>query len=131
MTATAKPFPEFPRLRVAVVDDSAAVRQSLSLLLAARGFSVDAFSGADELLLDVGAGDHDCYVIDLKLDGMDGFGLLSALRSRGVSAPAIMISGWEVAALESAALRAGFIALVRKPMMDTSLVRVLREVLPD
>ncbi len=117
--------------RIAVVDDSSAVRQSLRVLLVARGYNVETFSGADELLLDVKAGEFDCFVIDLKLDGMDGFGLLDALRRRGVMEPAVMISGWELPSLEVTARQAGFAALVRKPMMDISLVRVLGDLLTD
>lgn len=117
--------------RIAVVDDSSAVRQSLRVLLVARGYNVETFSGADELLLDVKAGEFDCFVIDLKLDGMDGFGLLEALRRRGVMEPAVMISGWELPSLEVTARQAGFAALVRKPMMDISLVRVLGDLLTD
>ncbi len=131
MIATAKPLPVHPPRRIAVVDDSPAVRQSLRLLLGARGYVVDTFTGADDLLLNLKPEDFDCYVIDLKLDGMDGFALLELLRQRGIAAPAIMISGWELPALEATAQRAGFAALVRKPMMDTSLVRVLRDVLPE
>lgn len=131
MIATAKPLPIHPPRRIAVVDDSPAVRQSLRLLLGARGYFVDTFTGADDLLLNLKPEDFDCYVIDLKLDGIDGFALLELLRQRGIAAPAIMISGWELPALEATAQRAGFAALVRKPMMDTSLVRVLRDVLPE
>ena len=129
VVATARRQPEPPAKRIAVVDDSPAVRQSLRVLLGARGYVVETFEGADDLLLDISEGDFDCYVIDLKMKGMDGFGVLEALRLKGVSAPAVMISGWELPSLEVSAQRAGFTALVRKPMMDTSLVRVLKDVL--
>lgn len=115
--------------RIAVVDDSAAVRQSLRVLLGSRGYAVQTFAGADELLPGLEPGDFDCFVIDLKLDGMDGFGLLAALRQSGLTEPAIMISGWELPSLEVTAQQAGFAALVRKPMMDISLVRVLGDLL--
>lgn len=131
LSAIAKPLPVHPPRRIAIVDDSPAVRQSLSVLLGARGFAVGAFVGADDLLAKVKPGDFDCYVLDLKLEGLDGFALLEALRLRGIFAPAIMISGWELPSLEATAQRAGFAAFVRKPMMDTSLVRVLRDVLPE
>ncbi|MFN7057009.1 response regulator [Hyphomonas sp.] len=120
-----EPAQERAPRRVVVVDDSPAVRQSLSLLLTSRGYVVEALSGADELLLDVRPGDFDVFVIDLKMDGMDGVDLLAALRRRGISEPAVLISGWYLPALETAALRAGFAALVRKPMMDVSLVSVI------
>lgn len=108
-----------------MVDDSLAVRHSLTLLLTSRGYIVETFAGADELLIDVRPGDFDVYVIDLKMDGMDGVDLLAALRLKGILEPAVLISGWDRPTLEAAALRAGFAALVRKPMMDTSLVSVL------
>lgn len=124
------PLPKHQPKRIAVVDDSPAVRQSLKLLLGARGYIVETFNGGDDLLLDVKPGDFDCYVIDLKLEGLDGFGVLDSIRKRGVVEPAVMISGWELSSLEITAHRAGFAALVRKPMMDTSLVRVLSDILP-
>ncbi len=121
--------PTRPR-RIAVVDDSMAVRQSLRLLLGARGYRVETFADARDLLPVVQPGEFDCYVIDLKLDGLDGFALLEALRRRGVNETAIMITGWELPSLEQDARQAGFAALVRKPMMDMSLIRVLKDVLP-
>ena len=130
MNATAETLPVHPPRRIAVVDDSPAVRQSLTVLLGARGFAADAFASAADLLDSLHPGMFDCYVLDLKLDGMDGFALLATLRQRGINEPAIMISGWELPTLEVSARKAGFVALVRKPMMDTSLVRVLRDVLP-
>lgn len=131
MSAIPKSLPVHPPRRIAVVDDSPAVRQSLSLLLGARGFAVGTFISADDLLRQVSPGDFDCYVLDLKLDGMDGFALLQALRQRGINEPAVMISGWELPSLEATAERAGFAGFVRKPMMDTSLVRVLRDLFPE
>lgn len=131
MSAILKPLPVHPPRRIAVVDDSPAVRQSLSLLLGARGFVVVSFSGAEDLLRQIAPGAFDCYVLDLKLDGMDGFALLEALRQRGIHEPAVMISGWELPSLEETAQIAGFSGFVRKPMMDTSLVRVLRQLLPE
>ncbi|MFN4185247.1 MAG: response regulator [Hyphomonas sp.] len=131
MSAIPKPLPVHPPRRIAVVDDSPAVRQSLQLLLGARGFAVGTFVGAEDLLREIKSGDFDCYVLDLKLEGMDGFALLEALRQRGVNEPAVMISGWELPSLEATALSAGFAGFVRKPMMDTSLVRVLRDLFPE
>jgi FixJ family two-component response regulator len=111
--------------RIAVIDDNPAVRQSLSVLLQARGYSVESFASADEILIDIRPGEFDLYVIDFKMDGMNGVGLLAELRRRGEHAPAVMISGWDAPALEVTAERAGFSALVRKPMTQISLVPVV------
>lgn len=129
MTAVATSHvPVRPR-RIAVVDDSAAVRQSLRLLLGARGYRVETFADSCDLLPVAQPGRFDCYVIDLKLETIDGFALLEALRAKGIDETAIMISGWELPSLEQDARRAGFASLVRKPMMDMSLIRALKDVL--
>lgn len=115
--------------RVAVVDDSEAVRQSLLLLLSARGFVVETFPGGTDLLAALETSDYACFVIDLKLDGMDGAALLEVIRARGLSQPAVLISGWDEAAIEGLANQAGFAAFVSKPMMKTSIVDLLDELL--
>jgi FixJ family two-component response regulator len=125
----ALPLPVTHIPRIAVVDDSEAVRRSLLVLLGSRGYDVHAYAGGGELLADVGTAGYDCFVIDLKLDRADGTQLLSALRQRGFTQPAVLISGWEVDSLERLASQAGFAAHVRKPMMEISLADVLGRLL--
>jgi FixJ family two-component response regulator len=125
----ALPLPVTHHPRIAVVDDSEAVRRSLLVLLGSRGYDVDAYPGGAELLSAVAAAEYDCFVIDLKLDRADGTQLLSALRKRGFTQPAVLISGWEVDSLERLAKQAGFAAHVRKPMMEISLADVLGRLL--
>lgn len=115
--------------RIALVDDSRAVRESLRLLLATRGYIVEAFAGSVEFLSNLSLPGFDCFVIDLKLDGFEGTDLLASARALGLHQPAILISGWEVESLERVAARAGFAAHVRKPMMVTSLVDEIARVL--
>ena len=117
------------RWRIAVVDDSEAVRRSLLLLLGARGYDVDVFQNGDALLQVICDSPYDCYVIDLKLDGPNGASLLESLRHRGVSDPAILISGWDEPTLETFAKENGFAALVRKPMMEKSIADTLEGLL--
>jgi two-component system response regulator FixJ len=116
---------------VAVVDDSAAVRNSLALLLTSRGYFVNLFEGAGAVLEVFRHDLCDCYVIDFKLEGLDGIGLLRALRGLGATQPAILISGWEYSGLEALAAHEGFDGFIRKPMLKESivplLVRVMRQ----
>lgn len=125
----ALPLPVTHNPRIAVVDDSEAVRRSLMVLLGSRGYDVDAYPGGPELLAAVGPAGYDCFVIDLKLDRADGTHLLSALRKLGFNQPAILMSGWEVDSLERLAKQTGFAAHVRKPMMEISLADVLGRLL--
>lgn len=117
------------RWRIAVVDDSEAVRRSLLLLLGARGYEVDVFQSGEALLQAVGQSPYDCFVIDLKLDGPNGASVLVNLRHLGVTDPAILISGWDEPKLEQFAIENGFAALVRKPMMEKSIADTLEGLL--
>lgn len=119
--------------RVALVDDNPAVRESLSLLLRNRGYTVESFRGAGELLSALETGTFDIFVLDLKLEESNGIALLSAIRSRGISAPAILITGWEAALADKQAKDAGFEGFVRKPMLETSIVDEVRRIVgpPD
>lgn len=125
----ALPPPAIHNPRIAVVDDSEAVRRSLLLLLGARSFDVDTFPGGFQLLAALDKATYDCFVIDLKLELADGAQLLTALRQRGFDQPAVLISGWNVEQLGQIAQRAGFATHVRKPMMEISLADVLDNLL--
>ncbi len=125
----ALPLPVSRNPRIAIIDDSDAVRRSLFVLLGARGYDVNVFAGGAELLASAAAADFDCFVIDLKLEGSDGTQLLASLRQRGFNQPAVLISGWDVDSLERIAMKAGFAAHVRKPMMEISLADVLGRLL--
>jgi FixJ family two-component response regulator len=129
----ALPLTQKTERRVALVDDSPAVRQSLSMLLRNRGYTVDSFSGAGELLSALEEEAFDIFVLDLKLEESNGIALLSALRSRGISAPAILITGWEAGIAGRQAKEAGFEGFVRKPMLETSIVDEVRRLVgpPD
>ena len=118
-----------PIRRVAVVDDSEAVRLSLRLLLGRRGFLVDTYASASDLFAGMVDVDYDCFVIDFKLDDLDGFGVLAQIRGSGYDSPAILISGWDSGTLDARSLKAGFAAFVRKPMLETSLADVLDGIL--
>lgn len=125
----ALPIPVARNRRIAVVDDNDAVRRSLLLLLGARGFDVAVFAGGAELLAALKSADYACFVIDLKLNGGVGTELLAQIRDQGYRQPAVLISGWDVDSLDKIAQQSGFSAFVRKPMMNTSIVDLLEQLL--
>ena len=114
---------------IAIVEDSEAVRRSLSLLLLARGYAASGFESGEALLSSPSRNLFDFLLIDFKLDGVSGTDLLRKLRKDGVTTPAVLISGWEGKELEKEASSAGFMSLVRKPMLEHHLFSVIASVL--
>lgn len=115
----APPVPE--RLRLLLVEDDAAVRRSLQLLFRARGFDVRAYATGAALLADPVARDASCIIADYRLEGTDGIEVLSRLRDRGWSGPAVLITAFPSADLAERALAHGFSQVLEKPFREHAL----------
>lgn len=109
-------------MKVVLVDDDAAVRSSLKLLLNGRGYDVDAFAGGQDVL-DANLGpDHSCLIADYLMPDIDGISLLTTLRKQGWSGPALLISGHFDSMLERRALASGYTAVFGKPLHHERLI---------
>jgi FixJ family two-component response regulator len=122
MSASAAPL-------ILIVDDDAAVLNSLGFLLEAEGFKVRTHGDVGELLLDEGMPAPDCLVLDYSMPVMNGLDVLRWLREKKVKAPAILITGHPDRKLSRRALAAGFSKVVEKPLLGTRLADDIREVL--
>ncbi len=111
---------------VAVVDDDPAVCNSLEFSLELEGFRVRTYGSGMALLR---AGDLeacDCFVIDQKMPGLSGLETIATLRSRSLSAPAILIVS-DPSAVVSARAAAAKVPIVEKPFLGNALVDRIRE----
>ena len=110
---------------VVVVDDDEAVRNSLRFSLVIEGFSVRAFSSGQQLLAEASLPAGDCFVVDQNMPDMTGLDLISTLRARDLTAPAILITSHPSAAVRDRAAAAG-VAIVEKPFLDFTLLNSVR-----
>jgi two-component system, LuxR family, response regulator FixJ len=111
---------------VAVVDDDPAVCSSLKFSLELEGFSVRAYRSGSELLQAGNLEACDCFVVDQKMPDLMGMQLIENLRTRRVSAPAILVVGRPTAALALQAAKDG-IPIVEKPLLGNVLLTKIRE----
>ena len=107
---------------VLVVDDDAAVRQSLKFALEQEGLEVRLYEVGVQLLADDELPSSGCLVVDLTMPGMDGIDLVGRLRGRNVDLPAILITTPGPPWLRERALRAGFRLVLEKPLEDSALL---------
>jgi FixJ family two-component response regulator len=78
---------------VYVVDDNPSFLTSVSRLLRAAGYTVEAFGSAPEFLARLTPALQGCVVADLQMPGMDGLELQEALRKTANPLPVIFMSG--------------------------------------
>ena len=105
-----------------IVEDDSAIRESLKLLLETRGYVVDAFESGDELFARGDLANCTCMILDVNLPGDNGFDIVAKLRQRGVSTPAIFMSGRVNAAMRAQAQDAQAVAFFDKPVSPVELL---------
>ncbi len=113
------------RTKLLLVEDDAAVRRSLQLLLRGRGYDVRAYSGGRQMLADPTTIDAACLITDYRMNDMNGIQILQGLRARGWSRPAILITAFHGEALAAAAHDAGFDIVLEKPLQDHALMAIV------
>jgi len=108
-------------LVVYVVDDDAAIRDSLALMLGLRGYSTRLFADAESLLIAFDQGWSGCVVADLRLPGMSGVELQAQVRNRGSAIPFIIVTAHGDVAAARTAFRAQAVDFIEKPFDDAQL----------
>jgi RNA polymerase sigma factor (sigma-70 family) len=112
-----------------IVDDDNSVRDSLSLLLNFRGFRTREFASAEDFLEDWKPEWSGCLLLDLRMTGMDGLALQQMLTERGSRLPIVFLTGHGDIAHARAALKAGAVDFLEKPIDHEALFQSLAEAL--
>jgi len=111
---------------VSIIDDDGLVLRSLDRLLRSLGFAVDTFSSPRDFL-DQPAGDTPgCIIMDLAMPGLSGLELQQALSRTGDPRPVVFISGSANVPSSVAAMKAGAIDFLTKPLDHDRLVGAVR-----
>ncbi len=115
--------------RLVLVEDDENVRRSMTMLLRARGFQIDAYRNGTEFLMMQGQHGGDCLLIDYKMPRIDGLELMRRTRQQDDQTPGIMVTGFYSETLRNRALMAGYTDILEKPSTPTSLIEMIRETL--
>jgi FixJ family two-component response regulator len=108
-------------LTVYIVEDDAAMRDSLSLMLGLLGFRTVSFESA-EAFLDTYRDDWvGCVVADLRLPGISGLELQADLRVRGKKLPFVIITGHGDVKSARAAFQSEAVDFIEKPFDEAEL----------
>jgi FixJ family two-component response regulator len=111
---------------VHLIDDDAAVRDSLALLIGTVGLRVQTW---DDPLAFAAGFDRDgigAIVLDVRMPGIGGLALLDRLVAEGVDQPIVMLTGHGTVELCRRAFKAGAAEFLEKPVDDELLLETLQ-----
>jgi two-component system, LuxR family, response regulator FixJ len=108
--------------KVYVIDDDAAMRESLRFLLETHGLEIEVFGSAREFLDAGGAEQRGCLVVDVRMAGMTGLQLQEHLAERNSPLCLVVITGHADVAMAVNAMKAGAIDFIEKPFCDDALL---------
>ena len=112
--------------RLLIIDDEAAIRESLDTLLTLEGFTVSmAVDGASGLDL-ISRNEYDLLLLDLALPGETGIDLLPRITAIQQNLPIIMITAYGTMGNVVDAIRAGAENFVQKPWDNEKLLADIR-----
>jgi FixJ family two-component response regulator len=101
---------------VFVVDDDPAVRKSLTRLLSAAGYAVEAFASARDFLARERYTGPCCLVLDVRMPGLTGLELQEALAAAGHRMSIVFVTGHVDVPMSVKAMKGGAADLLTKPV---------------
>ena len=110
---------------VFLVDDDRTVLKALSRMLEAKGYQVRAFSSARQFLSEHDPSVLGCAIFDVSMPDLDGLELQAALATSGVERPIIFITGQGEIPDSVAAMKAGAIDFLTKPVKSRELLAAI------
>ncbi len=112
---------------VYIVDDDAAVRDALALLLGLKNLRVLVFANAEDFLSACSPDWQGCLLLDMRLPGMGGLELQRELLARGIRLPVIVMTAHSSVAAARVAFKAGAVEFLMKPVSEVELMDALRD----
>ena len=116
-------------MRILVVDDDRAVRESLRRSLAFNGYQVELASDGQAALASVLAARPDALVLDVMMPRLDGLEVCRRLRSAGDDLPILVLTARDAVSDRVAGLDAGADDYLPKPFALEELLARLRALL--
>jgi two-component system, NtrC family, nitrogen regulation response regulator NtrX len=118
-----------PKTRILVIDDEAAIRDSLRMTLEYEGYEfVGAATGQEGLAL-AERDAPDLVLLDVKMPGMDGIEVLERLRNMNDQLPIVVISGHGTISTAVEATKKGAFDFIEKPFASERVLVSLRNAL--
>jgi len=112
--------------KIFIVDDDAAIREALSLMIVQENMRVQCFGNAKDFLNCYQADWQGCVVLDIRMNGMDGMKLHKILVERDIVLPVIFLTGHGDIPMSVQAMKSGAVDFLTKPVTREKLMSAIR-----
>ncbi len=116
-------------MHLLVVDDDAAVRDALALVLGLDGFDVSTAADGREAMRSLTSERPDAVILDVLMPGVDGLEVCRRIRATGDRTPVLMLTARTEVSERVAGLDAGADDYLAKPFAREELIARLRALL--
>ena len=117
------------KARILVIDDEAAIRDSLRMILEYEDYRFLGAANGPEGIAMAQRERPDLVLLDIKMPGMDGMEVLRTLRARTRALPIVMISGHGTTATAVDAIKSGATDFLEKPLSSERVIVTLKNAL--
>jgi two-component system nitrogen regulation response regulator NtrX len=117
------------KARILVIDDEAAIRDSMRMILEYEGYEFLGAATGEEGIALVERDSIDLVFLDIKMPGMDGLEVLGRLKMAAESLPVVMISGHGTVATAVEATKLGAFDFIEKPLATERILLAIRNAL--
>jgi two-component system, LuxR family, response regulator FixJ len=114
-------------LDIAVVDDDAAVRDSLMTIFELEGWRTRTFADGDSFLVETKRHKFDCIILDVHMPGRSGLEVLEALGGHSFGTPVFVISGQGDIPMAVNAIKNGAHDFLEKPFDADEVISRVRD----
>lgn len=111
---------------VHLVDDDAAVREGVALLISTIGLRVQTWGDPQAFLAGFERGGIGAIVLDVRMPGTSGLAVLDQLVAQGVDQPILMMTGHGTVDMCRRAFKAGAAEFLEKPVDDEALIEAVQ-----
>jgi FixJ family two-component response regulator len=114
------------RAEIFVMDDDAAMRETLSIALREEGYDVICFADGAALLSLARTRIPACIFLEVRIPGKSGLDILKKLRAEGYPAPIFIISAQGDIPMAVDAIRNGALDFIEKPFCSSEIIALVK-----
>jgi DNA-binding response OmpR family regulator len=118
------------RRRILIVDDGQRTREMFFLLLRKQGHEVETAADGESGIVMVVRFHPDAVLLDVGMPGLNGFDTCQRIRAQKGNSPALIaVTGWAQYEIQERAEKAGFDAILVKPVGVRQILETVERLL--